>query len=114
MKHLDDVTQRLHEGFQAGNDLPRLGPVPTEAEIIAHYGRFSGTGELAVHDVPGQPDPHVSRPNCSPAYYQGRPASLWINSMKPRRTRERRDSATRAVVALLCVGGSSAWFQFFL
>ena len=32
-------------------------------------------------------DPHVSRPNCAPAYYQGRPASVWINAMKPRRRR---------------------------
>jgi hypothetical protein len=34
-------------------------------------------------------NPHVSRPNCAPAYYQGRPAALWINAMKPRRGRSR-------------------------
>jgi hypothetical protein len=33
----------------------------------------------------GQPDQDISRPNTAPAYYQGRPASLWINAMKPRR-----------------------------
>jgi hypothetical protein len=27
---------------------------------------------------------HASRPNGAPAYYQGRPASLWISAMKPR------------------------------
>jgi hypothetical protein len=96
MTHLDDITQWLHEGFQAGYDLPRLGPVPTEAEIIAHYGPFTGTGKLAVHDRPGQPDPTASRPNCAPAYYQGRPASLWINVMKPRRRRQCRDSARQS------------------
>jgi hypothetical protein len=61
MKHLYITTYRLREGFQAGG--------------------------FVVHDVPGEPDPHVSRPNCAPAYYQGRPASLWINAMKPRRRR---------------------------
>jgi hypothetical protein len=96
MKHLDDITQWLYEGFRAGNDLPRLGPVPTLIEIIAHYGPLTGTGELVVHDVPGQPDPHVSRPNCAPAYYQGRPASVWINSMEPRRTHQSQDTTTQS------------------
>jgi hypothetical protein len=30
-------------------------------------------------------NPYISRPNCAPAFYQGRPASLWIKAMKPRR-----------------------------
>ena len=34
---------------------------------------------------PAGPDSHVSRPNCAPAYYLGRPGSVWINVMKPRR-----------------------------
>ncbi len=96
MKHLYDITESLREGLQAGNGLPRLGPVPTEAEIIAHYGRFTRTGEFVVHDVPGQPGRHISRPNCAPAYYQGRPAALWINIMKPHHRRQRRDSATQS------------------
>jgi hypothetical protein len=29
----------------------------------------------------------VSRSNCAPAYYQGRPASLLIKAMEPRRRR---------------------------
>jgi hypothetical protein len=37
--------------------------------------------------VAAEPDPRASRPNCAPAYYQGRPASLWIHLMKPRRGR---------------------------
>jgi hypothetical protein len=56
-------------GIPGGNDLPRLGPVPTEAEIIAHYAGVTGTVGLVVHDVPREPDPHVSRPNGAPAYY---------------------------------------------
>jgi hypothetical protein len=39
------------------------------------------------HEIPGEPEPHVSRSNCAPAYYQGRPASLWVNAMKPRHRR---------------------------
>jgi hypothetical protein len=46
--------------------------------------------------------PHVtdpdlrSRPNGAPAYYQGRPASLWINAMRPRRRRPRPPAAIMA------------------
>jgi hypothetical protein len=36
---------------------------------------------------PVRPDGE-SRPNCAPTYYQGRPASLWISAMKPRRMPE--------------------------
>jgi hypothetical protein len=63
MKHLYVTTEWLREGFQAAHDLPRLRPVSLDAEC---------------------------RPNCAPAYYQGRPASLWINVMKPRRRRRGR------------------------
>jgi hypothetical protein len=38
---------------------------------------------MDVH-TSAEPDPLISRPNSAPAYYQGRPASLWINVMKPR------------------------------
>jgi hypothetical protein len=75
MKHLYVTPDRLREGFQAGHDLPRPRPVP---------------------DVPAEPDPHVSRPNSAPAYYQGRPASLWINLMRPRRGRPGRDGARQS------------------
>ncbi len=72
MKHLRITADRLREELQAGHDLPRLRPVP---------------------DGPAQSDSHVSRPNSAPGYYQGRPASLWIEAMKPRRGRQRRDTA---------------------
>lgn len=58
MKHPHVTTYRPDEGLQAGHDLHRLRPAP-----------------------------HVSRPNTAPAYYLGRPASLWINVMRPRRRR---------------------------
>lgn len=58
MKYPHVTTHQSGEGLQDGHDLHRLSRVP-----------------------------HVSRPNCAPAYYLGRPASLWINVMKPRRRR---------------------------
>lgn len=39
----------------------------------------------------------LARPNCTPPYYQGRPAGLWISVMSPktRRTSDGRAQATR-------------------
>jgi deazaflavin-dependent oxidoreductase (nitroreductase family) len=52
----------------------------------ADGSRRSGQGgELATTDIPPEPDPQIYRPNCAPAYYQGRPATLLINAMKPSR-----------------------------
>lgn len=88
MKHLYVTTYRVREGFQAGQGLLELRRVPPDAEtgavVVAHYARVDGTGGFVVHDVPEQPR-HTPRSNCAPAYYQGRPASLWINVTKPRR-----------------------------
>lgn len=69
MKHLHVITERLREGIQAGPDPLGPGPVSPGAD---------------------------SRPNSAPAYYQGRPACLWINAMKPRRKRQDRDSARQS------------------
>jgi hypothetical protein len=80
MKHLYVSTYRVPEGFQAGRD------------------RVDGTGAFVVHDVPGEPCAHISRSNCAPAYYQGRPASLWSNVMKPRRRRSPRPTVPRAAI----------------
>jgi hypothetical protein len=42
-------------------------------------------------------DPDLrSRPNGAPAYYQGRPASLWIRVMKPCRNRAPRPAGITA------------------
>jgi hypothetical protein len=88
MKDLYVITYRVREGFQAGHDLLELRRVPPDAEtgavVVAHYACVDGTGGFVVHDVREQPR-HTPRSNCAPAYYQGRPASLWINVMKPRR-----------------------------
>lgn len=42
----------------------------------------------------------MKRLNCAPAYYQGRPAALWIDAMKPRRGRPRqsRKSAVSSII----------------
>jgi len=50
-----------------------------------------------------------SRPNSAPAYYQGRPASLWINVMKPRRRRQGRDSVRQSSSRHLQKYGERPW-----
>ena len=91
MNHLYVSTYQLPEALQAGHDQLRLRPVPPDAEtgadVIANNARINGTGESVVYEIPRELDPTASRSNCAPAYYLGRPASLWINVMKPRRMR---------------------------
>ena len=95
------TTYRVREGCQPGHGLLRLRPVPPDADsgavVVAHYARVDGTGGFVVHDVPEQPHPRILRSNCAPAYYQGRPASLWINAMKPRRRRTAQRHLARAL-----------------
>jgi hypothetical protein len=88
MKHMYAVTYRVREGFQAATGLPRLRPVPSDAEtdaVVASNARVDAIGGFAVHNVPGKPCPHIPRSNCAPAYYLGRPTSLWIKAMERRR-----------------------------
>jgi hypothetical protein len=47
--------------------------------------RVTGFGGFVNRDAHAQADAYIPRPNSAPAYYQGRPASFWINVMKPRR-----------------------------
>jgi hypothetical protein len=117
MKHLYVTTYRVREEFQVGYDLLRFKPVALGAEagavVVAHYARVDGTGGFVVHDVPGQPYPHISRSNCAPAYYQGRPANLWIKVMERRRRRTADEPLARALTgdwerALSAYGGSLA------
>jgi hypothetical protein len=49
-----------------------------------HHARHGGGGS-ALHDFPAEPDRKARRPNGAPAYYLGRPATLWITAMRPRR-----------------------------
>jgi hypothetical protein len=77
---------------------------PMEGAMIrcpaGHY--FNGPVELLALDYAGHSSPgpagvpsdsradrkrKVSLPNGAPSYYQGRPAALWINAMRPRRGR---------------------------
>ena len=45
-----------------------------------------GTGRhISSGDCPGEPDRETFRPNGAPAYYLGRPASIWIIAMRGRR-----------------------------
>lgn len=60
------------EQLREGRDLPRLRLVSPAAE---------------------------SRPNSAPAYYQGRPASLWVNAMKLRRRRRGLPEGSHATAA---------------
>jgi hypothetical protein len=56
-----------HNSFQRGHDGP-------------HSGRGSTSRES-----PAEPRRRARRPNGAPAYYQGRPAALWIIATRPRR-----------------------------
>lgn len=52
----------------------------------------------ARRSATGERDRRISRrPNTAPAYYQGRPAFLLINIMKPRRARTAAGHQTGAV-----------------
>jgi len=48
---------------------------------------LDGRGGFVVRDFPEKPEQEISRSNCAPAYYLGRPAWLWITAMRPRRRR---------------------------
>jgi hypothetical protein len=63
----------------------------------SHDGRAATGGSVIQH--PGNPGQAIRRPNNAPAYYLGRPASLWITAMSPRR----RDTAsTHLIQATTC------------
>jgi hypothetical protein len=70
--------------------------VPVVPDIPPGRRVRHGTGGLFVRDTCAEPDSLISRPNTAPAYYQGRPASLLINIMKPRRGRRQAASLTGA------------------
>jgi hypothetical protein len=69
----------------------------------SHDGR-DGAGGIAVRDFPAGPEPGISRPSTTPAYYLGRPARLWITVMRPRRRRSTSDHPVQAVTG----GGKQA------
>jgi hypothetical protein len=67
----------------------RAGPTGTDD------GRTGTTGPV-VH-VPAEPGQEIRRPNTAPAYYLGRPASVWITAMRPRRRRAASHGLMQAV-----------------
>jgi len=60
---------------RAGRDSPPRG----------HDGRDGGGS--ALRDYPAAPERKDRRQNNPPAYYLGRPATVWITAMRPRRRR---------------------------
>jgi hypothetical protein len=61
-------------GSRAGHDSLQRG----------HNARHGGGGS-ARQDFQTEPDRKARRPNGAPAYYLGRPATLWITALRPRR-----------------------------
>ena len=65
----------------------------TAADAAAGHGSLPRThdvrdsnGRATRHELPAGPGQPVRRPNGAPAYYQGRPARLWITAMRRSRT----------------------------
>lgn len=68
-----DGHPRIHSPFGAGSN---------------HPVSADGHSAVVTFQKPGNPaDVRSRRPNYTPPYYLGRPASLWINVMKPSRRR---------------------------
>ncbi len=54
---------------------------------LGSHARRDGSGGFVVPAFSTEPGRDIARPNSAPAYYQGRPARLWISAMRPRRSR---------------------------
>jgi hypothetical protein len=62
-------------------------PMVTEQESGAAGGyEHQPAGSFRGIQMPPKPGSGNTRPNGAPAYYLGRPASLWISVMRPRRS----------------------------
>ena len=73
---------------RAGKHDPGTAAVAATASLPGLTGSHDGphgTGGSLIQD-PGGPGQAIRRPNTAPAYYLGRPASLWITALSPRRT----------------------------
>ncbi len=62
----------------------------------SHDGRAGTGGSVIQH--PGEPGQAIRRPNTAPAYYLGRPASVWITAMSPRRRGTASNHLMQAVI----------------
>ena len=67
----------------------------------SHDGR-GGRGGYALRAFPAEPERRGRRPNTAPAYYLGRPATLWITAMRPRCRR----TASRYLMEAAITGGN--------
>ncbi len=68
---------------------PATAAVASSARRVGFIGTHdgcAGTGGSIIQD-PGEPGQEIRPPNTAPAYYLGRPASVWITAMRPRRRR---------------------------
>jgi len=73
---------------RAGEHVPGTAAAASTASpprLKGSHDGHHGTGGRLIQD-PGGPGQAVRRPNTAPAYYLGRPASLWITAVSPRRT----------------------------
>jgi hypothetical protein len=84
----------------------------TAADAAAGHGSLPRThdvrdsnGRATRHELPAGPGQPVRRPNGAPAYYQGRPAQLWITAMSRSRTARAR-RARHGQHAAPAIGGA--------
>jgi hypothetical protein len=56
-----------------------------------------GSDGLVIGNAPEEQEQEISCPNSAPAYYQGRPARLWITAMSPRHSRAASNHLAQAV-----------------
>jgi hypothetical protein len=68
----------------------------TRGNPRAGHDRLDRGGRPAVPAFRAEPEPGFPRPNGAPAYYQGRPARLWITAMRPRHGRTASRHLTQA------------------
>ncbi len=78
---------------------PAAAPTARRDSLPSSHDGLGRSGGLTVQAFPGQPAQDIPRPNTAPAYYQGRPARLWITAMRPRRSRAASHHPKQAVTS---------------
>jgi hypothetical protein len=86
-----------------GNHRHELGPVGLGsrgggASLRRGHVGPDGGGESALQEFHAGTRRKARRPNGAPAYYIGRPATMWITALRPRRTPAASRSLTEAAV----------------
>ena len=62
-------------------------PGATRGALTSGNDGPAGSAGFTVRAAPGEPGQERPHPIGAPAYYPGRPASVWITAMRPRRGR---------------------------